>query len=91
MSKQGWRSHCCQSGPGCPACPSTPSLRSRSASTATRVRAASQYPHDSISYAIRISALVASLAGIVSVKVPAVTVCDPNVWTLIARLLCVEL
>jgi hypothetical protein len=29
--------------------------------------------------------------GIVKVKVPAVMVCEPNVWTLIALLLCVEL
>jgi hypothetical protein len=31
------------------------------------------------------------LAGIVKVKVPAVMVCEPNVWTLIALLLWVEL
>ena len=30
-------------------------------------------------------------AGIVSENVPAVMVCEPNVWTLIALLLCVEL
>jgi hypothetical protein len=29
--------------------------------------------------------------GIVKVKVPAVMVCEPNVWTLTALLLCVEL
>jgi hypothetical protein len=37
---------------------------------------------------MRIRALLASLVGIVSVNVPAVTVCDPNVWTLIALFDC---
>jgi hypothetical protein len=32
-----------------------------------------------MTYAIRSSAFVASFVGIVSVKLPAVTVCDPNV------------
>ena len=35
--------------------------------------------------------MLASFVGMVSVKVPAVTVCDPNVWTLTALLLCVLL
>ena len=39
----------------------------------------------------RISALLASLVGIVNVNVPLLTVWLPKVWTLIALLLCVEL
>jgi hypothetical protein len=33
---------------------------------------------------MRIKPFVASFVGIVSVNVPAVIVCDPNVWTLTA-------
>ena len=41
--------------------------------------------------ASRSSAELVVLEGIVKVKVPAVMVCEPKVWTLTAALLCVEL
>ena len=42
-------------------------------------------------YAIRSKPVLESLVGIVNTKLPAVTVCAPNVWTLTALLLWVEL
>ena len=43
------------------------------------------------SYAIRSKPVELSFVGIVSVNVPAVIVCEPNVWTLTALLPCVAL